>query len=119
MARTDRKTLEKIRMRVLAYLGARTEDRPGEGTSFGAMARSLALTESRIRNACRALEDEGLLISEARFDEDGGQRANRYIVTSCGWEALRSRGGSLYPRGTSVFSEAAESHEVQQRKRAQ
>ena len=42
-------------MRVLAYLAVRAEENSGQGTSFGLMTRSLALTEGRVRSACRAL----------------------------------------------------------------
>lgn len=89
MARTDRKTLERTRMRVLAYLAVRAEENSGQGTSFGLMTRSLALTEGRVRSACRALQGEGLIVVEARFDEDGGQRANRYVLTKAGYEVLQ------------------------------
>lgn len=89
MTRTDRKTLEKTRMRVLAFLANRATEKPGQGTSLGSMARALTLTESRVRHACKALQKEGLLVREACFGEDGGQRANRYIVTPLGHKALQ------------------------------
>lgn len=89
MARTDRKTLKKVRMRVLAYLTDRAERAPGQGTPLGFMARELALTEGRVRSACRALTTEGLLVCEARFADDGGQKANVYLPTPAGCRALR------------------------------
>ena len=42
-----------------------------------------------MRSACRALQGEGLIVVEARFDEDGGQRANRYVLTKAGYEVLQ------------------------------
>lgn len=77
-------------MRVLAYLADRAEENSGQGTSFGLMTNALSLSEGRVRNACRALQHDGLLLVEARFDEDGGQRANRYVLTKVGYEVLRS-----------------------------
>lgn len=88
MARTDRKTLKKVRMRVLAYLADRAEKSPGQGTPLSSMASELTLTEGRVRSACRALTTEGLLVCEARFADDGGQKANVYLPTPAGRRAL-------------------------------
>lgn len=114
MARTDKKTLEKTRMRVLAYLAIHTEENSSQGTSFGSMARALAPTENRVRSACRTLRDDGLLMVEARFDEDGGQKANRYILTSFGRETLR-KASALVAQRAPAHPEAVESHEARLR----
>lgn len=81
MARSSRATVETNKMRLLAYLAIRAEQEPGLGTSFKVMVNDLGLTEGRLRSCCRALKADGLLQVEARFDADGGQKANVYVPT--------------------------------------
>lgn len=98
MARTKREVLENTRMRLLAYLVDRAEACPERGTSFALMARALSISEGRARSACRALQDEGFIIVRPVFDEDGGQRANRYIVTLSGCKVLKTWSTNLLKR---------------------
>lgn len=104
MPRMSRKVVQEARMRVLAYLAARARREPRCGTSFRAMESDLGISASRVRLACRALEAEGLLVVEHRFNEDGGQLSNAYLPTKLGLEALAEsrraeRAGEARPAG--------------------
>lgn len=81
MARLKRVLVEANKLQLLTYLAHRADQRPGEGTSLRVMEDDLGRSRGSLRSSCRALVSEGLLRVDARFDEDGGQKANVYLPT--------------------------------------
>lgn len=88
MARSSRATVEANKMRLLVYFAIQADRRPGAGTSLKAIQNDLGLSEGCLRSSCRALRNDGLLLVESRFDEDGGQKANVYLPTLKAREVL-------------------------------
>lgn len=76
-------------MRLLAYLAKQSLDRSEPCTSIKKMAYDLGISEGRVRFARKTLESKGLIVSKARFREDGGQLACAYTVTPFGRETLK------------------------------
>lgn len=90
MPRTSREVAMNVRCNVLGYIVQRVKGKPhGARVSYREMERALGYSPSRVRRACRVLEQEGCVQRIPCFDEDGGQRANVYMVTRKGTKLIR------------------------------
>ena len=79
-----------VRWNVLGYIAQCVKGKPhGARVSYREMERALGYSPSRVRRACRLLVQEGYVQRVPCFDEDGGQRANIYMVTRKGTKLIR------------------------------
>ena len=79
-----------VRCNVLGYIAQRVKGkRQGARVSYREMEEALGYSPSRVRRACRLLRQDGYVECGACFDEDGGQRANIYMVTRKGLKLIK------------------------------
>lgn len=79
-----------VRWNVLGYIAQRVKGKPhGTRVSYREMEQALGYSPSRVRRACRMLVQEGYVQRVPCFDEDGGQRANVYMMTRKGTKLIR------------------------------
>lgn len=92
-----------VRRNVLGYIAQRVKGKPhGARVSYREMERALGYSPSRVRRACCALVQEGYVQRIPCFDEDGGQRANVYMVTRKGAKLMREVEGAAVPAAEAV-----------------
>lgn len=77
VATTSRK-FTKTELQILRYI----QRRDGKSCTKAQIAQALGRNEKTIDRLISGLRHDGMIVSEARFDEHGGQLANAYRLVS-------------------------------------
>lgn len=87
--RVSRANMDKLDAAMLRYIAKQAPQGQAKELSLRELSKKMKVSAYRVKASSDRLIEAGLITRVAKYNDDGGRRANEFALTPKGWQKLK------------------------------